>query len=141
MGSQSHDPPAGVGLAAGDHDRGRAGEEPVDDEAAERGQPEVEGEATHRSDTEPEQDRRRDDRDDVGVDDGVPNGAPVANAHVRLLDSHGEFTAELPTNADGQFRFFAAPGSWTLVVLAPGVREELSVSAALGVPADLVIQI
>ena len=76
-----------------------------------------------------------------GVDDGVPNGAPVPNAHVRLLDSHGDFTAELPTNADGQFRFFAAPGSWTLVVLAPGVRKELSVSAALGVPADLVIQI
>jgi hypothetical protein len=65
----------------------------------------------------------------------------VANAHVRLLDSHGDFTAELPTNVDGQFRFFAAPGSWTLVVLAPGVRKELSVSAALGVPADLVIQI
>ena len=76
-----------------------------------------------------------------GVDDGVPNGAPVANAHVRLLDNHGDFTAELPTNVDGQFRFFAAPGSWTLVVLAPGVRKELSVSAALGVPADLVIQI
>jgi hypothetical protein len=76
-----------------------------------------------------------------GVDDGVPNGAPVVSAHVRLLDSHGDFTAELPTNIDGQFRFFAAPGSWTLVVLAPGVRKELSVSAAVGVPADLVIQI
>jgi hypothetical protein len=76
-----------------------------------------------------------------GVEDGVPNGAPVASAHVRLLDSHGEFTAELPTNADGQFRFFAAPGTWTLVILAPGVRKELSVKAATGVPADLVIQI
>ena len=76
-----------------------------------------------------------------GDGDGVPNGAPVASAHVRLLDSHGEFTAEVPTNTDGQFRFFAAPGAWTLVVLAPGVRKELSVSAATGVPADLVIQI
>ena len=76
-----------------------------------------------------------------GVEDGVPNGAPVASAHVRLLDSHGEFTAELPTNTDGQFRFFAAPGTWTLVVLAPGVRKELSVKAATGVPTDLVIQI
>jgi hypothetical protein len=71
----------------------------------------------------------------------VPNGAPVTNAHVRLLDSHGEFTAEVPTNTDGQFRFFAAPGAWTLVVLAQGVRKELSVSAVTGVPADLVIQI
>ena len=76
-----------------------------------------------------------------GNDDGVPNGAPVANAHIRLLDSHGAFTAEVPTNTAGQFRFFAAPGTWTLVVLAPGVRKELRVSAATGVPADLVIQI
>ena len=71
----------------------------------------------------------------------MPNGAPVANAHIRLLDSQGEFTAEVPTNTDGQFRFFAAPGAWTLVVLAPGVRKELRVSAATGVPAELVIQI
>ena len=76
-----------------------------------------------------------------GDADGVPNGAPVANAHIRLLDSQGEFTAEVPTNSDGQFRFFAAPGAWTLVVLAPGVRKELSVIAATGVPADLLIQI
>jgi hypothetical protein len=76
-----------------------------------------------------------------GDADGVSNGSPVANAHIRLLDSHGEFTAEVPTNTDGQFRFFAAPGAWTLVVLAPGVRKELRVSAATGVPAELVIQI
>ena len=76
-----------------------------------------------------------------GEADGVPNGAPVVSAHIRLLDSHGEFTAEVPTNTDGQFRFFAAPGAWTLVVLAPGVRKELSVKAATGVPTDLVIQI
>ena len=65
----------------------------------------------------------------------------MANAHIRLLDGQGEFTAEVPTNTDGQFRFFAAPGAWTLVVLAPGVRKELRVSAATGVPAELVIQI
>ena len=76
-----------------------------------------------------------------GQSDGVPNGAPVASAHIRLLDSQGEFTAEVPTNTEGQFRFFAAPGTWTLVVLAPGVRKELSVDATTGVPADLVIQI
>jgi hypothetical protein len=76
-----------------------------------------------------------------GQSDGVPNGAPVASAHIRLLDSHGEFTAEVPTNTEGQFRFFAAPGTWTLVVLAPGVRKEISVDATTGVPADLVIQI
>ena len=44
---------------------------------------------------------------------------PVANAYVRLLDRSGEFTAEVPTSATGQFRFFAAPGTWTLRTLAP----------------------
>lgn len=76
-----------------------------------------------------------------GEDDGVPNGAPVVNAHVRLLDSTGDFTAEVPTNADGQFRFFAAPGSWTLVILAPGAREERKVIATKGTPVDLVVEI
>jgi hypothetical protein len=44
---------------------------------------------------------------------------PVAGAYVRLLDAAGEFTAEVPTNDDGEFRFFAAPGQWTLRTLAP----------------------
>src|SRR5580693_10233207 len=45
------------------------------------------------------------------------DGAPVAAAYVRLLDSTGEFTAEVVTSATGDFRFFAAPGQWTLSVL------------------------
>jgi uncharacterized GH25 family protein len=44
-------------------------------------------------------------------------GAPVPGAYVRLLDSTGEFTAEVVTSATGDFRFFAAPGTWTLSVL------------------------
>ena len=71
--------------------------------------------------------------------DGVPNGTPVANGHVRLLDATGEFTAEVPTNADGQFRFFAAPGSWTLVVQAPGARVEKKIVAKQGTPEDIYI--
>ena len=76
-----------------------------------------------------------------GVDDGVPNGAPVTNGHVRLLDADGEFTAEVPTNQEGQFRFFAAPGSWTVVVQAPGARAERKVVATQGTPVDLIIEI
>jgi Protein of unknown function (DUF1416) len=45
------------------------------------------------------------------------DGSPVPAAYVRLLDSTGEFTAEVVTSATGDFRFFAAPGSWTLSVL------------------------
>jgi hypothetical protein len=77
----------------------------------------------------------------AGVEDGVPNGTPVGNAYVRLLDSTGEFTAEVPTNELGQFRFFAGPGSWTVVVLAHGAREEVKVSAQVATPIDLVVQI
>jgi uncharacterized GH25 family protein len=45
------------------------------------------------------------------------DGAPVAGAYVRLLDGTGEFTAEVVTSATGDFRFFEAPGTWTLSVL------------------------
>lgn len=76
-----------------------------------------------------------------GIDDAVPNGTPVSNGHVRLLDATGEFTAEVPTNAEGQFRFFASPGTWTLVVQAPGARVEKRVIAAQGVASDTVIHI
>ncbi|CAN2172416.1 Protein of unknown function DUF1416 [Candidatus Nanopelagicaceae bacterium] len=76
-----------------------------------------------------------------GIDDAVPNGTPVSNGHVRLLDATGEFTAEVPTNAEGQFRFFASPGTWTLVVQAPGARVEKRVIASQGNASDTVIHI
>lgn len=76
-----------------------------------------------------------------GIDDAVPNGTPVSNGHVRLLDATGEFTAEVPTNAEGQFRFFASPGTWTLVVQAPGARVEKRVVASQGNATDTVIHI
>ncbi len=63
----------------------------------------------------------------------VHDGEPVSPAYVRLLDGGGEFTAEVPTSATGQFRFFASPGPWTLRTLAPR-REpvERTVVAQLG---------
>jgi hypothetical protein len=45
------------------------------------------------------------------------DGTPVPGAYVRLLDASGEFTAEVVTSATGDYRFFAAPGQWTLSVL------------------------
>src|ERR1700731_3265441 len=41
------------------------------------------------------------------------NGQAVGGAFVRLLDSSDEFTAEVVASATGDFRFFAAPGSWS----------------------------
>jgi hypothetical protein len=65
-------------------------------------------------------------------------GQPVAGAYVRLLDSTGEFTAEVPTSATGQFRFFAAPGAWTLRTLAPGTAAvDRSVVAEQGEVAEV----
>ena len=60
-------------------------------------------------------------------------GTPVGTGYARLLNSDGEFVAEVPLGADGGFRFFAAPGSWTLRVLAPGgLRAEHTVAASYG---------
>src|ERR1700760_4764377 len=60
-------------------------------------------------------------------------GAPVAKGYARLLGTGDEFVAEVPLGEDGGFRFFAAPGVWTLRVLAPGgARAEQSVSAETG---------
>ncbi len=59
-------------------------------------------------------------------------GEPVPGAYVRLLDAGGDFTAEVVTSATGHFRFFAAPGHWTLRALAPGATADASVTAARG---------
>jgi len=70
------------------------------------------------------------------------NGSAVATGYARLLNSGGEFVAEVPLGEDGGFRFFAAPGSWTLRVLAPGnVRAECSVSADVGKITELEVAV
>jgi hypothetical protein len=48
----------------------------------------------------------------------VAGGEPVGGAFVRLLDGTGEFTAEVVASEAGQFRFFAAPGTWTVRALS-----------------------
>ena len=66
------------------------------------------------------------------------DGEPVGGAYVRLLDATGEFTAEVPTSATGHFRFFAAPGAWTLRTLAPrSTPVDRKVVAALGSVAEV----
>ena len=60
------------------------------------------------------------------------DGAPVAGAYVRLLDATDEFTAEVVTSPEGEFRFFAAPGEWTLRSLSPIGRAERKLAADVG---------
>jgi hypothetical protein len=67
----------------------------------------------------------------AGVDlekETVITGRVVGGAFVRLLDSSDEFTAEVVASATGDFRFFAAPGTWTLRALSPAGNGDASVA-------------
>jgi hypothetical protein len=70
----------------------------------------------------------------------VRDGEPVVG-YVRLLDGTGEFTAEVPTSATGQFRFFAAPGTWTVRALVPGGTADRRVVASRGEIAEVTISV
>src|SRR3954462_3478385 len=68
------------------------------------------------------------------------DGEPVTG-YVRLLDSTGEFTAEVPTSATGQFRFYAAEGTWTVRALIPGATADRPVAAQQGGLAEVPIAV
>ena len=67
------------------------------------------------------------------------DGAPVAGAYVRLLDSTDEFTAEVVTSPEGEFRFFAAPGTWKVRSLAAVGKGERVVDAEVGLNETTVV--
>ena len=71
----------------------------------------------------------------------VLNGPdPVAGAFVRLLDGTGEFTAEVVSSPAGDFRFYAAPGTWTVRALSRVGNGQTDVQASLGVsPVDVLV--
>ena len=74
--------------------------------------------------------------------DAAGQQVPVENAYVRLLDRTGEFTAEVPTNENGHFRFFAGNGEWTLRTLAPKAEPiDKLVHATVGDVAEVAISI
>ena len=67
------------------------------------------------------------------------DGAPVPGAYVRLLDSTDEFTAEVVTSPEGEFRFFAAPGKWKVRSLAPVGKGERILDAEVGLNETTVV--
>ena len=70
------------------------------------------------------------------------DGRQVGGAFVRLLDGTGEFTAEVVASGTGDFRFFAAPGEWTLRTLAPKAEtKDTKVVAQKGVVAEVAVAI
>ncbi len=56
------------------------------------------------------------------------SGQPVAGAFVRLLDASDEFTAEVVASATGDFRFFAAPGTWRVRALSKAGNGDATVA-------------
>ena len=66
---------------------------------------------------------------------------PLPGAYVRLLDATGEFTAEVVTSPAGEFRFFAAPGDWTLRALSPRGTGETRVTATAGSATDALLTV
>jgi len=62
------------------------------------------------------------------------SGQTVGGAFVRLLDESDEFTAEVVTSATGDFRFFAAPGTWRLRALSKvGNGDAIVVPSGAGI--------
>ena len=55
-------------------------------------------------------------------------GQTVGGAFVRLLDASEEFTAEVVAYATGDFRFFAAPGTWTVRALSRVGNGDITVA-------------
>lgn len=59
------------------------------------------------------------------VDDA---GQTIGGAKVRLLDDTDEFTAEVVATATGDYRFFAAPGTWTVLARSASGRGDVTVA-------------
>ncbi|MGW0807616.1 DUF1416 domain-containing protein [Nonomuraea sp. NPDC002799] len=80
------------------------------------------------------------DLSNQAVIQGVVTG--VGTAYARLLDNSGEFTGEVVVSDDGIFRFFAAPGDWTVRIIAGGgVTRDIQVEAKLGEVAQLAVAV
>lgn len=63
-------------------------------------------------------------------------------AYARLLDGSGEFTGEVVVSEEGIFRFFAAPGSWTVRIIASGgATKDIPVEAKLGEVAQVTVTV
>ncbi|GAA3712943.1 DUF1416 domain-containing protein [Nonomuraea antimicrobica] len=80
------------------------------------------------------------DLSNQAVIQGVVTG--TGTAYARLLDKSGEFTGEVVVSDDGVFRFFAAPGDWTVRIIAGGgVTRDVRVEARLGEVAQLAVAV
>ncbi|MFJ2030609.1 DUF1416 domain-containing protein [Streptosporangium sp. NPDC087985] len=71
---------------------------------------------------------------------GVVSG--TGTAYARLLDHSGEFTGEVVVSDEGIFRFFAAPGDWTVRIIAGGgFTKDIQTQARLGEVTQLAVAV
>jgi hypothetical protein len=69
--------------------------------------------------------------DQVVVAGKVTGGdGALGGAYVRLLNGDGEFAGEVQASSEGDFRFYAAPGEWTVRALHRTGNGEATVNAA-----------
>ncbi|SFA74912.1 Protein of unknown function [Amycolatopsis marina] len=54
---------------------------------------------------------------------------PLGGAYVRLLNHGGDFVGEVQASPEGDFRFYAAPGQWTVRALHRSGNGEANVTA------------
>ena len=66
---------------------------------------------------------------------GTDGGQPVGGAFVRLLNGDGDFAGEVVASSEGDFRFYAAPGDWTVRALHRTGNGQASVHAGRPRPA------
>lgn len=57
------------------------------------------------------------------------DGGPIGGAYVRLLNADGDFAGEVQASPQGDFRFYAAPGEWTVRALHRTGNGQASVTA------------
>ena len=57
------------------------------------------------------------------------SGQAVGGAFVRLLNGDGDFAGEVVASGEGDFRFYAAPGDWTVRALHRTGNGEATVHA------------
>jgi hypothetical protein len=53
---------------------------------------------------------------------------PIGNAYVRLLNADGKFVGEVQASPEGDFRFYAAAGDWTVRAMHASGNGEAKVT-------------
>lgn len=83
------------------------------------------------------------DADETIIQGRVTRGGDaVPAAIVHLLDAAEELTAEVPTSVSGYFRFFCAPGEWTLRTHSPPSQPvDVPATARLGEVTEVSVEL